>query len=106
VTRYTMLFLLIIARMMAEIGTQMLTHWICRLQSGFVLTIVTWHLDRHRFAPIPALNPRTRRRLATVTEKFLNLDSGGQAGLLESEFKKLFARCIGAGHDKKGLPGP
>jgi hypothetical protein len=57
--------------------------------------VLTGLLDhRHRYAPIPALNPRPRRRPATDTEKILKLDSWGRAGLLESEFKKLFAKCV------------
>jgi hypothetical protein len=48
---------------------------------------------RQRYAPIPVLNPRPRRRPATATEKILKLDSWGRAGLLESEFKRLFAKC-------------
>jgi hypothetical protein len=47
-----------------------------------------------RYAPILAFNPRPRRHLATAAEKFLKLDSWGQAGLLEVEFKKLFTKCV------------
>jgi hypothetical protein len=43
---------------------------------------------------MPALNARPSRRPATITEKFLKLDSWGRAGLRESEFKKLFAKCV------------
>ena len=43
---------------------------------------------------MPALNPRPNMRPATVTEKFLKLDSWGRSGLLESDFKKLFAKCV------------
>jgi hypothetical protein len=39
-------------------------------------------------------NPRPIRRPATFTEKFLKLNSWGQAGLREREFKKLFAKCV------------
>jgi hypothetical protein len=40
------------------------------------------------------VNPRPIRRSETFTEKYLKLDSSwGRAGLRESEFKKLFAKC-------------
>jgi hypothetical protein len=43
-------------------------------------------------ASMPA-NSRPIRRPATFSEKFIKLDSWGRAGLRESEFRKLFAKC-------------
>lgn len=37
---------------------------------------------------------RPIRRPPTFSEKFVKLNSWGQAGLCEREFKKLFANCI------------
>jgi hypothetical protein len=37
---------------------------------------------------------RPIRHPATFSEKFVKLNSWGQAGLHEREFKKLFAKCI------------
>jgi hypothetical protein len=41
-----------------------------------------------------SVNQRPIGRPATFTERFLKLDSWSRAGLRESEFKKLFVKCV------------
>ena len=48
---------------------------------------------RHITASMP-VNSRPIRPPAMFSEKFIKLDSWSRAGLHESEFKKLFAKCI------------
>jgi hypothetical protein len=44
------------------------------------------------YASMP-VNRRPARHPETSIDKFLKLDSWGRAGLRETEFKKLFAKC-------------
>jgi hypothetical protein len=54
----------------------------------------TYASDLRRLVASMPVNSRSTRRPATLSENFFKLDSWGRAGLRESEFKKLFAKCI------------